>query len=152
MGPIKCLEPQWENFPLFNLVFWVFGLWRLGVLLCADTLPSLPFLSASWPILTPADVMISNAFLVKTFFGNRIWRLLLAAGDTHVNNTGVSVWEKVQQSQGENGPAITQTQKLLEYTAGWTSLQTASLPGKLQCRGEEKGNGFYVHLCFPCCT
>lgn len=100
MGPVKRLWPQWENFPLFTLVFWVFCWQRLGILLCADTLPSFPFLSASWPIsyLTPADITISNTFFIKTFFRNRIWSVLLASGDIHAK-TGV--WEKC--------PAVTGT-------------------------------------------
>lgn len=85
---------------MFTLVFWVFCWQRLGILLCAATLPSFPFLSASWPIsyLTPADITISNTFFIKTFFRNRIWSVLLASGDIHAK-TGV--WKKC--------PAVTGT-------------------------------------------
>lgn len=154
MGPVKCLWPQWENFPLFTLVFRVFCLQRLGILPCADTVPSFPFLSASWPVsyLTPADITISNILFVKTFFQNRISSLLLAAGDIHANTTGVNLWKKCPPVMGRKWSSHCPNSETSGTHRRLGLLANCFLPRKLQCRGEEKSNGVYVHLCLPCWT
>lgn len=138
-----------EKFPFVYPGILGFLLTKAGNSLCQHA----TFISFSVCFLTCLIIntcwhpMTSNTF-VKTFFGKRIWSLLLAAGTSMPRRQVSACGRNVHQSQGENGPAIAQTQKLLEHTAGWATLQTASLPRKLQCRGRKKA---MVFTCISAC-